>query len=65
MQLVGQLRKIDPQTGNAGELPFEFEVMKDNNFYNQRRYEALGEVYIKNIVKSKVSCTYCDMFCFR
>lgn len=40
----GQLRIIDPNSGLAGELPFEFEVDKNNHDYNQRRYEALGEV---------------------
>lgn len=41
---AGQLRIIDPATGKPGDRPFEFEVMKDNQHYNQRRYEALGEV---------------------
>ncbi len=41
---MGQLRKIDPDTGTTGDIPFEFDVMKDNHNYNQRHYEALGEV---------------------
>jgi hypothetical protein len=41
----GQLRIIDQVTKAAGDCPFEFEVDRDNNDYNQRRYEALGEVY--------------------
>ena len=41
---VGQLRKIDPDAKTTGDIPFEFEVMKDNHNYNQRHYEALGEV---------------------
>jgi hypothetical protein len=41
----GQLRIIDQVTKAAGDSPFEFEVDRDNNDYNQRRYEALGEVY--------------------
>ena len=38
------MRIIDQETSLAGDRPFEFEVDKDNNDYNQRRYEALGEV---------------------
>lgn len=41
----GQLRAVDPQTGLPGDKPFEFHV-KDNQNYNQKRYEALGEVCI-------------------
>ena len=42
----GELRSIDPETGKPGDKPFEFQFMKDNMDYNQRRYEALGEVHI-------------------
>nr|CAD7452816.1 unnamed protein product [Timema tahoe] len=39
----GKLRKLDPATGEPGEEPFQF-VVKDDQDYNQRHYEALGEV---------------------
>lgn len=39
----GKLRKIDPATGEAGSEPFEFNVTPDHA-YNQKRYEALGEL---------------------
>lgn len=45
----GQLRIIDPNSGLAGELPFEFEVDKNNHDYNQRRYEALGEIIDQHV----------------
>ncbi|XP_046447897.1 cotranscriptional regulator FAM172A homolog isoform X2 [Daphnia pulex] len=45
----GQLRIIDPVTKAAGDCPFEFEVDRDNNDYNQRRYEALGEIINQHI----------------
>ena len=51
--LAGQLRKIDPATGEPGDFSFEFGVMEDNNDYNQRHYEALGEVskqYLETII---------------
>jgi hypothetical protein len=41
----GELRCIDPETGKPGDKPFEFQFIKDNIHYNQRRYEALGEVW--------------------
>lgn len=43
VQTEGKLRKIDPATGEAGSEPFEFNVSSDHA-YNQKRYEALGEV---------------------
>lgn len=39
----GKLRKIDPQTGEPGDEPFDFNISKDHAT-NQRNYEALGEV---------------------
>jgi len=41
----GQLRKIDPNTGKPGNEPFEFHV-SENQDYNQKRYEALGDVSV-------------------
>jgi hypothetical protein len=41
----GQLRKIDPNTGEPGNEPFEFHVT-ENQDYNQKRYEALGDVSV-------------------
>ena len=42
----GQLRKIDPNTGKPGNEPFEFHV-SENQDYNQKRYEALGDVSVQ------------------
>lgn len=44
----GELRQIDPATGKTGDQKFEFAV-NDNNNYNQRRYEALGEVITDHV----------------
>jgi hypothetical protein len=41
----GQLRKIDPNTGEPGNELFEFDVNEDQD-YNQKRYEALGDVSV-------------------
>lgn len=41
----GQLRKIDPNTDKPGNEPFEFHV-SENQDYNQKRYEALGDVSV-------------------
>ncbi|XP_033611149.1 FAM172 family protein homolog CG10038 [Cryptotermes secundus] len=41
----GQLRKIDPNTGGPGSESFEFNV-SENEDYNQKRYEALGDVSV-------------------
>jgi hypothetical protein len=41
----GQLRKIDPNTGEPGNESFVFDV-SENPEYNQKRYEALGEVSV-------------------
>ncbi|CAD7093249.1 unnamed protein product [Hermetia illucens] len=38
----GKLRKIDPQSGEPGDEPFDFNISKDHAT-NQRNYEALGE----------------------
>nr|CAH0100184.1 unnamed protein product [Daphnia galeata] len=45
----GQLRIIEKGMSHAGDRPFEFEVDKDNNDYNQRRYEALGEIINQHV----------------
>lgn len=39
----GQLRNIDT------EEPFQFEVRQNDHTYNQRRYEALGEVITEHV----------------
>lgn len=39
----GKLRKLDPETGDLTNEPFEFNVSDDSD-YNQKHYEALGEV---------------------
>lgn len=39
----GKLRKLDPETGNTSNEPFEFNVSDDSD-YNQKHYEAVGEV---------------------
>jgi hypothetical protein len=44
----GQLRKIDPNTGKPGNEPFEFNISEDQD-YNQKRYEALGDVSDTNV----------------
>nr|CAD7397504.1 unnamed protein product [Timema poppensis] len=44
----GKLRKLDPATGEPGEEPFQF-VVKDDQDYNQRHYEALGEVLNEHV----------------
>lgn len=41
----GQLRKIDTNTGKPGNELFEFHV-SENQDYNQKRYEALGDVSV-------------------
>lgn len=41
--LAGQLRKIDPKTGEISDEPFEFEVFKDHA-KNQAHYEKLADV---------------------
>lgn len=41
--LGGRLRKLDPKTGLITNEGFEFNVSEDAQ-YNQKRYEALGEV---------------------
>lgn len=46
------MRIIEKGMSHAGDRPFEFEVDKDNNDYNQRRYEALGEVCIPSRLKN-------------
>ncbi|KAJ4445740.1 hypothetical protein ANN_12425 [Periplaneta americana] len=43
----GQLRKLDAVTGQPGDEPFEFNVSQDQS-YNQKRYEALGDVSVMN-----------------
>jgi len=47
----GQLRKIDQSTGTPGKDPFEFTVLPHNQHFNQRHYEALGEVVTNHVYK--------------
>ena len=42
----GELRQIDESTGEPGRKPFEFKVMPDNHNYNQRHYEAIGDLRV-------------------
>ena len=51
----GELHQIDESTGEPGGKSFEFKVMPDNHNYNQRHYEAIGEVNIPVGIKSE-SC---------
>jgi hypothetical protein len=46
--LDGQLRKIDPNTGGPGNESFEF-IVSENEDYNQKRYEALGDVSVTTL----------------
>lgn len=39
---IGQLRQIDPESGNLTDKPFQFEV-SDSRAENQKNYEELGE----------------------
>lgn len=48
--LGGKLRKIDTESGLVTNDPFEFNVSEDQA-YNQKRYEALGEVSIRGLGK--------------
>lgn len=51
----GRLRKLDKQTGEITENPFEFNVSTDSS-YNQRHYEALGETithYVYDLLESE------------
>ncbi|XP_021933758.1 UPF0528 protein CG10038 isoform X2 [Zootermopsis nevadensis] len=52
----GQLRKVDPDTGKPGYESFEFNV-SENQEYNQKRYEALGDViteYVYHLLETEV-----------
>ncbi|PSN35376.1 UPF0528 protein [Blattella germanica] len=52
----GELRKIDPKTGEPGNDPFEFNVSEDPE-YNQKSYEALGDViteYLYDLLETEV-----------
>lgn len=52
----GQLRKIDPNTDGPGNESFEFNV-SENDDYNQKRYEALGDViteYVYGLLETEV-----------
>ncbi|XP_067010373.2 FAM172 family protein homolog CG10038 isoform X2 [Anabrus simplex] len=59
----GQLRKIDPKTKKVTDEPFEFNVSDDPD-YNQKRYEALGEVltyYMYDILESRLRLRRLDV----
>ncbi|KAF4531846.1 hypothetical protein B566_EDAN000872 [Ephemera danica] len=45
----GELRKIDPATGQPGNEKFEFNVKEDDRRYNQKHYEALGDVITEHV----------------
>lgn len=38
----GELRQIDPESGDLTDKPFDFEI-SDSRAENQKNYEALGE----------------------
>lgn len=44
LSIAGHLRKLDIVTSKTTDEEFEFNV-DDDAEYNQKRYEALGEVY--------------------
>uniref|UniRef100_A0A8D8LZ81 UPF0528 protein CG10038 n=1 Tax=Cacopsylla melanoneura TaxID=428564 RepID=A0A8D8LZ81_9HEMI len=39
----GELKKLDKVTGDVSSSPFEFHVKDNDDVYNQKHYEALGE----------------------
>lgn len=45
----GQLRQVDAETGITGEQPYNFAHRPDDAAYNQRRYEALGDVITEHV----------------
>lgn len=45
---AGQMRQIDKE-GRLTDKPFQFEVKKGDRSYNQRHYEALGEVVTEEV----------------
>lgn len=49
----GKLRKIDPESGLTTDEGFDFNVSEDAQ-YNQKRYEALGEV-VRQVVRPRGS----------
>lgn len=46
--LEGQLRQIDPSTGQCTDEPFEFAV-SSQRAHNQKHYEALGDVITQHV----------------
>ena len=46
---LGQLRQLSD--GQPTELPFKFEVKPGNRAYNQRHYEALGEMLTEEVYR--------------
>ncbi|XP_046401124.1 FAM172 family protein homolog CG10038 isoform X2 [Ischnura elegans] len=52
----GKLRKLEKSTGEPGEEGFQFQVSDDGD-YNQRHYEALGDViteYVYDLLETEV-----------
>lgn len=50
----GKLRKIDPDTNLLGKDPYKFEVSKIAS-YNQKHYEALGEVITDHVYQMLIN----------
>ncbi len=44
----GQLRQIDPTTGQCTDKPFEFQISPDHQ-HNQKHYEAIGDVITEHV----------------
>ena len=47
----GEMRKIDSDTGETTDEPFQFEVRPGDREYNQRHYEAIGEVVTEEVYR--------------
>jgi len=45
----GQMRRIDKESGEISDKPFEFEAKPGDHSYNQAHYEALGEIITQEI----------------
>jgi len=47
----GEMRKVDGDTGETTDEPFQFEVRPGDREYNQRHYEAVGEVVTEEVYR--------------
>lgn len=48
----GKLRKLDPKTNELTKEGYEFKVSEDPT-YNQKHYEALGEVIFFSFIQNR------------